>query len=58
VVGTDTHVLERGDTLWYLAEERYQVPVWLLRQHNPTLDFGALQAGARLTIPRISPRRG
>jgi membrane-bound lytic murein transglycosylase D len=58
VVGTDTHVLERGDTLWYLAEERYQVPVWLLRQHNPTLDFGALQTGVHLTIPRISPRQG
>jgi membrane-bound lytic murein transglycosylase D len=58
VVGTDTHVLERGDTLWYLAEERYQVPVWLLRQHNPSMDFGALQAGAKLTIPRISPRQG
>jgi membrane-bound lytic murein transglycosylase D len=58
VVGTDTHVLERGDTLWYLAEERFQVPVWLLRQHNPSLDFGALQVGARLTIPRISPRQG
>jgi membrane-bound lytic murein transglycosylase D len=58
VVGTEIHVLARGDTLWYLAEERYRVPVWLLRQHNPSMDFGALQTGARLTIPRISPRRG
>jgi membrane-bound lytic murein transglycosylase D len=49
-------VLKRGDTLWYLAEERYQVPVWLLRQYNPTMDFSALQAGANLTIPRIAPR--
>jgi membrane-bound lytic murein transglycosylase D len=56
VNGTDTHVLKRGDTLWYLAEERYQVPVWLLRQYNPTMDFSALQAGANLTIPRIAPR--
>ncbi len=56
VVGTDTHWLKKGDTLWDLAEKRYRVPVWLLRQYNPTLDFSALQAGAPLTIPRIAPR--
>jgi membrane-bound lytic murein transglycosylase D len=56
VVGTDTHQLKKGDTLWDLAEKRYRVPVWLLRQYNPTLDFSALQAGTPLTIPRIAPR--
>jgi membrane-bound lytic murein transglycosylase D len=56
VVGTDTHRLKRGDTLWELAEKRYRVPVWLLRQYNATLDFSALQAGTRLTVPRIAPR--
>jgi len=56
VVGTDTHRLQRGDTLWELAERRFRVPVWLLRQYNPTLDFSALQAGARLSVPRIAPR--
>ncbi len=58
VVGTDTHRLKTGDTLWELAEKRYRVPVWLLRQYNPTLDFSALQAGTRLTVPRIAPREG
>jgi len=56
VIGTDTHKLQKGDTLWELAEKRYRVPVWLLRQYNPTLDFSALQAGARLVVPRIAPR--
>ena len=56
VVGTDTHKLQKGDTLWDLAENRYRVPVWLLRQYNPTLDFSALQAGTHLTVPRIAPR--
>ena len=48
----------QGDTLWELAEKRYRVPVWLLRQYNPTLDFSALQAGTRLAVPRIAPREG
>ena len=58
VVGTDTHTLRRGDTLWELAEKRYRVPIWLLRQYNPKHDFSALQSGTRLTIPRIQPRQG
>ena len=33
------HVLRRGETLWELATQRYRVPVWLLRQYNPDLDF-------------------
>jgi membrane-bound lytic murein transglycosylase D len=57
VVGTDAHQLKRGDTLWELAEVRYRIPIWLLRQYNPTLDFSALQRGARLIIPRIQPRQ-
>jgi membrane-bound lytic murein transglycosylase D len=56
VTTTETYVLARGDTLWSLANQRYQVPVWLLRQYNPDLDFGALKPGDELTIPRVASR--
>ena len=56
VTGTDQHVLARGDTLWYLAARKYRVPVWLLRQYNPDLDFGALQTGTAMVVPLIEPR--
>jgi membrane-bound lytic murein transglycosylase D len=56
VIGTRTHTLRPGDTLWYLAERKYEVPVWLIRQFNPDLDFGALQAGTRMIIPEVGPR--
>ena len=57
VSGTRTHVLRRGDSLWYLAEREYEVPVWLIRQYNPDLDLGDLRAGTRMTIPLIEARR-
>ena len=57
VSGTRTHVLRRGDSLWYLAEREYEVPVWLIRQYNPDLDLGDLRAGTHMTIPLIEPRR-
>ena len=58
VTGTDSYTLRRGDTLWYLAERQFRVPVWLLRQYNPDVDFARLPAGARLVVPRVEPRRG
>jgi membrane-bound lytic murein transglycosylase D len=56
VAGTTTHVLRRGDSLWYLAQRKYEVPIWLLRQYNPDLDFGALPAGTPLVIPLLEER--
>ncbi len=56
VIGTKTHLLRRGESLWYLAEQKYEVPVWLIRQYNPDLDFGALQSGTRMVIPEVGPR--
>jgi len=56
VIGTRTHTLRSGDTLWFLAERKYQVPVWLIRQYNPDLDFSALRVGTRMVIPEIGER--
>jgi membrane-bound lytic murein transglycosylase D len=56
VTGTERHILRRGDTIWELATREYRVPVWLLRQYNPDLDFGALPAGVAMLVPVIEPR--
>jgi membrane-bound lytic murein transglycosylase D len=58
VTGTEQHVLKRGETLWYLAERRFQIPIWLLRQYNPELDFGALPVGVSMVVPVVSARAG
>jgi membrane-bound lytic murein transglycosylase D len=56
VTGTENHTLRNGDTLWYLARRKYRVPVWLLRQYNPELDFGALPPGSTMVVPRVQER--
>jgi membrane-bound lytic murein transglycosylase D len=57
VSGTRTHTLRRGDSLWYLAEQKYEVPIWLLRQYNPDLDFGSLPAGTPMVVPIVESSR-
>jgi membrane-bound lytic murein transglycosylase D len=58
VAGTEEYVLKRGDSLWKLSRGSQSIPVWLLREYNPDLDFGSLRAGQRLTIPKIAKRQG
>jgi membrane-bound lytic murein transglycosylase D len=58
VTGTDVHTLRRGETLWFLARRKYELPIWLLRQYNPDLDLAGLAPGDRLVIPRVEARQG
>jgi membrane-bound lytic murein transglycosylase D len=52
---TTTHVIKSGESVWVLAQQRYNVPIWLLRQYNPDLDLGSLKPGAKLIIPLVEP---
>ena len=58
IAGTQVHVMRRGDSLWTLSKRKYRVPLWLLRQYNPDLDFEDLQPGTQITIPLLKPHKG
>jgi membrane-bound lytic murein transglycosylase D len=53
VTATTEHKVKRGESLWLLTLKRYKVPVWLLRQYNPDLNFGHVRPGMRIVFPRI-----
>lgn len=56
IKGTREHVLRQGETLWEISRSRYGIPLWLIRDYNPNLDFARLQAGVRLQIPDVERR--
>ena len=58
IAGTNNHVIRQGESLWILARRTYDIPIWLLRQYNPDLDFGALPPGSAMVVPQVEPRRG
>jgi len=58
IAGTSEHVVRRGESVWVLAERRYKVPVWLLRQYNPDVDLAMIKPGARVVIPVLESRAG
>jgi membrane-bound lytic murein transglycosylase D len=53
IKSTTLHVIKPGESVWVLAQQRYNIPIWLLRQYNPDIDLGALQPGAKLVIPIV-----
>jgi len=54
--GTETHRIRRGDSIWVLSHRRFKVPIWLLQQYNPDVDFASLSAGTRITVPVLKKR--
>jgi peptidoglycan lytic transglycosylase D len=52
---TTTHVVRAGESIWIIAQQRYNIPLWLLRQYNPDLDLGDIRPGTKLVIPIVEP---
>ena len=55
ITGLTEHVVQRGESVWVLALQRYDVPVWLFRQYNPELDLHNVRNGVRLSFPILAP---
>lgn len=53
---TLTHKVRRGESVWVLAQRKYRVPVWLLRQYNPDLDLDKVHPGTPVQFPRLVRR--
>ncbi len=53
IVGTSVYVARRGDSLWTITKRSLRVPVWLLQQYNPELNFGDLKPGTHISLPRV-----
>ncbi|MBA1149475.1 LysM peptidoglycan-binding domain-containing protein, partial [Ectothiorhodospiraceae bacterium WFHF3C12] len=56
IVGSQAREVQRGDSLWVLARKAENVPIWLLRQYNPDLDFSTLKPGMEVLLPRVERR--
>ncbi len=54
IVSTSEHVVRSGESIWVLAGQRYDVPIWLLRQYNPDLDLARVRSSTRVVIPVLA----
>ena len=48
-----TYRVRSGDNLWNLCLEKFDIPMWLLKNCNPEVDFAELRMNQKLTVPQI-----
>ncbi len=53
IVGTEVHVVRRGESLWSIAQKYPNLPIWLLRQYNPDINFDDVRPRTQLVMPLI-----
>jgi membrane-bound lytic murein transglycosylase D len=39
--------------LWTVTQRYARLPMWLLQQYNPDVDFGEMRAGTELVVPKV-----
>jgi membrane-bound lytic murein transglycosylase D len=55
IAGTENYAVKRGDSLWVIAQQHADLPVWLVAQYNPDVDFNDMRPGTAITLPRVVP---
>ena len=58
IAGTEVYIARRGDSLWTVTKRYDQLPIWLLEQYNPDVDFGDMRPGTQIVVPRIEDVSG
>ena len=48
-----THRIRRGETIWEICNDIYELPVWLVAKYNPDRDLSQLHLGDELSIPMV-----
>jgi membrane-bound lytic murein transglycosylase D len=52
IAGTETYAVKRGDSLWTIAQQHADLPLWLVAQYNPDVNFNDMRPGTSITLPQ------
>ena len=55
IAGTENYSVKRGDSLWVIAHQHGDLPVWLVAQYNPDVDFNDMRPGTAIALPQAAP---
>jgi len=48
-----TYAIKKGDNIWTLSYQEFEVPLWLIKRYNAGVDFNSLVPSQKLLIPII-----
>lgn len=53
VTGFQKYKVAMGDTLWEICQNKFDLPLWLLKKYNTNLNYNRLNSNQHLNIPII-----
>ncbi len=53
IEGVLAHKIKSGENIWYLCNQVYEIPYWLVRKYNPNKNLERLNKGDELFIPIV-----
>ncbi|MBI2881081.1 MAG: LysM peptidoglycan-binding domain-containing protein [Candidatus Tectomicrobia bacterium] len=56
VTELDRHTIQKGENLWALAQNVYEVPFWLMARYNPSLFQSGVNVGDQVIFPVVIPK--
>ncbi len=45
--------LKKGDNIWTLCNDTFDLPVWLIKKYNPDVDFDDLRWSQKIVVPVV-----
>ena len=48
-----TYSIKKGDNIWTLSYQEFEVPLWLIKRYNTGVDFNSLVPAQKLLIPIV-----
>jgi len=58
ITGVHEHTIKRNESVWILSLRKYDVPIWLFRQYNPSLDLHKVLPGTLVRFPVLVSNSG
>jgi LysM repeat protein len=55
IAATQNYEIKHGDSLWTIAHQHGDLPIWLVTQYNPDADFRDMRPGQAITLPEVEP---
>jgi len=58
IEGETVYTVNKGDNIWRLCQETFELPFWLIQKFNTARDFSRLQPGDTVRIPIVKKMNG
>lgn len=52
------YYVRKGENIWTLSNEKFNLPIWLIQQCNPAVDFRNLRHSSRIMVPSVEKKDG